>query len=325
MYTFKELVNLVEKEIQKCSWQREPASLYTPITYTLQEGGKRVRPVLALLAANMWQERFSSEHISPALGLEILHNFTLLHDDVMDNSPVRRGRDTVHVKWNTNQAILSGDAMLIASFQYIAEAKKDVQKEILDLFAITALEICEGQQLDVEFEERDDVAEEQYLSMIKLKTAVLLACSLKLGAITAGASQEDAKHLYNFGLNMGMAFQLQDDYLDVYAQTEQFGKAVGTDIINNKKTYLLITALRLAEGKQREELLHWLSPQAHDKQQKIEAITNIYNQLTVPDLNRALIQQYYTSALDALEQVQVSKDKKKELLDFASSLNDRKK
>ena len=275
MLSFKEIQEKIEREIGQLEFDCPPKSLYEPITYILSLGGKRIRPALVLMAYNLYREDVEKA-IRPAIGLEVFHNFTLLHDDLMDQADKRRNKPTVHKVWNANTAILSGDAMLIAAYQLIGETAPEHLKEVLDLFTRTALEICGGQQYDMEFESRMDVSEEEYLEMIRLKTAVLLACSLKTGAILAGASREDAENLYRFGINIGLAFQLQDDLLDVYGDTRTFGKNIGGDILCNKKTFLLINALRRAEGEQKVQLEHWIARKDFDAAEKIAAVTNIY-------------------------------------------------
>ena len=249
MFTASQLLDKINNHISELQITRTPKGLYEPIEYILSLGGKRIRPVLMLMAYNLYKEDISSIY-DPATGIEVYHNHTLLHDDLMDRSDMRRGKPTVHKVWNDNTAILSGDTMLILAFRYIAGCAPEHLKEVVDLFSLTALEICEGQQLDMEFESRSDVAEDEYIEMIRLKTAVLLAASLKIGAILAGASAADAENLYNFGMQIGVAFQLQDDLLDVYGDPEVFGKKIGGDILCNKKTYMLIKALERADGKQ---------------------------------------------------------------------------
>ena len=257
MLSFNEILEKVEHEISQLSFEYPPKSLYDPIEYILSLGGKRIRPALALMACNLYKENIDNV-INPALGVEVFHNFTLLHDDLMDKADKRRNKPTVHKVWNDNTAILSGDAMLIAAYQLIGKTEPDYLKEVFDLFTETALEICGGQQYDMEFESRMDVTEPEYIEMIRLKTAVLLACSLKIGAITGGASKEDAANLYDFGINIGLAFQLQDDLLDVYGDTATFGKNIGGDITCNKKTFLLIHAFELASPEQKAVLNDWI-------------------------------------------------------------------
>ena len=249
----KEFVALINKTIEEIRYPDQAQGLFAPISYILSLGGKRIRPLLALMANEMFGGD-TSDVIMPAIGVEVFHNFTLLHDDLMDNADKRRGEETVHIKWNDNTAILSGDAMQIMAYQFIAQTKPEILQKVLNLFSHTALEICEGQQYDMEFEDRSNVSEEEYLEMIRLKTAVLLGCSLKIGAITGGANEDDANLLYEFGEKIGLAFQLKDDLLDVYADTNVFGKNIGGDILNNKKTFLLISALKLADEKLRQKM-----------------------------------------------------------------------
>ena len=261
MFTASQLLDKINNCISEIQFVRSPKGLYEPVEYVLSLGGKRIRPVLMLMAYNLYREDVSSIY-DPAMGIEVYHNYTLLHDDVMDRADVRRGKPTVHKVWNDNTAILSGDAMLVLAYQYMAASAPSYLKEVMDLFSQTALEICEGQQLDMEFESRSDVAESEYIEMIRLKTAVLLAASLKIGAVLAGAS-----------------FQLQDDLLDVYGDPEVFGKKIGGDILCNKKTYMLIKALERAGEKQRKELKQWLDAEAYKPDEKINAVTTLYNEL----------------------------------------------
>ena len=251
---FEEALNLVNNQLEKEQFGEEPVGLYEPIKYTLANGGKRIRPALALMAYSVFAKYDARSVLMPALGVEILHNFTLLHDDIMDHAEVRRGKATVHKKWDENTAILSGDAMFILAYKYLAKCNEKVLAKVLNIFSKTALEICEGQQYDMDFEERYDVSIDEYLEMIRLKTAVLLGCSLKIGAICGGADDKDADLLYDFGINIGLAFQLMDDILDVYADYETFGKEPGGDIASNKKTFLLLKALELADTENRKIL-----------------------------------------------------------------------
>lgn len=319
MLSFKEIQEKIEREIGQLEFDCPPKSLYEPITYILSLGGKRIRPALVLMAYNLYREDVEKA-IRPAIGLEVFHNFTLLHDDLMDQADKRRNKPTVHKVWNANTAILSGDAMLIAAYQLIGETAPEHLKEVLDLFTRTALEICGGQQYDMEFESRMDVSEEEYLEMIRLKTAVLLACSLKTGAILAGASREDAENLYRFGINVGLAFQLQDDLLDVYGDTRTFGKNIGGDILCNKKTFLLINALRRAEGEQKAQLEHWIARKDFDAAEKIAAVTNIYNVLGLKELSEAKMQTYYAEGMKNLAALSVSEERLAVLKEVTSRL-----
>jgi len=322
MKTFNEITDLVANEIQKLDWSMEPHGLYDPIAYILDMGGKRLRPAMALMALNLYTDDLVPV-ITPALGLEVFHNFTLLHDDIMDRAPIRRGKDTVHIKWNDNTAILSGDVMQIAAYQLLAQTPEKHLKEVLGLFSKTAREICEGQQYDVDFEKRDDVTADEYLEMIRLKTAVLIACALKMGAIVGGASRGDANELYDFGIHIGLAFQLKDDLLDVYGDEATFGKKIGGDILCNKKTYLLIHAMELAEGENRNELFSWLNTENENPEEKIEAVTNLYNTLKVKKICEDKMSFFYEKAIANLEKVSVDDNKKQELRKLAIKLMSR--
>ena len=264
MYTSEELLKKVNEALDGLVYDRKPFTLYEPIKYVLSLGGKRVRPVLMLLAYNLYKD--DPERImTQAIGLETYHNFTLLHDDLMDNADMRRGHETVHKKWDDNQAILSGDTMLLQAFERIEACEVDKVKDVFRTFLVTTYEIGEGQQLDVEFETRNDVREEEYIEMIRLKTSVLLACAVKIGAILADAPKNDWDNLYKFGEQIGLAFQLQDDLLDVYGDPKVFGKNIGGDITSNKKTYMLINAYNRANEAQRQELMKWISAKDFDR------------------------------------------------------------
>jgi Geranylgeranyl pyrophosphate synthase len=320
MKNFNEITQIISSELEQLNWSMEPRGLYEPIGYVLSMGGKRIRPALTLMACNLFQEDVQPA-VKTALGIEVFHNFTLLHDDIMDRADVRRGRPTVHKKWNDNTAILSGDVMQIAAYQLVAQTPVKHLKSVLDLFSKTAAEICEGQQYDVDFENRDDVKVEEYLEMIRLKTAVLLGCALKCGALIGGAREEDAQNLYEFGINIGLAFQLKDDLLDVYGEEATFGKKIGGDILCNKKTYLLIHALKMADGKDAEELNNWLQmnePIHADK--KIQAVTSLYNKLGVKQVCEDKMQDFYSKAVANIENVSVADNKKQELRKLAEKL-----
>ena len=308
MLSFNEILQKIETEITQLSFEYPPKSLYDPIEYILSLGGKRIRPALALMACNLYQDKVENV-INPALGIEVFHNFTLLHDDLMDRADKRRNKPTVHKVWNDNTAILSGDAMLIAAYQLIGKTEPEHLKEVFDLFTSTALEICGGQQYDMEFESRNDVTEAEYMEMIRLKTAVLLACSLKTGAIVGGASKEDASNLYEFGIHIGLAFQLQDDLLDVYGDTATFGKNIGGDILCNKKTFLLIHAFELASLEQQRILNEWIGKDTFIPSEKIRAVTNIYNELNLKEITSAKMQGYYDKAMAHLDNLNVSPEK----------------
>ena len=312
MYTWKELLEQINNEIRNMALDRKPEKLYAPIRYVLSLGGKRIRPVLMLLAYNLYKEDVSSIY-AQALAIETYHNYTLLHDDLMDKADMRRGMQTVHKKWNDNTAILSGDSMLVLAYQFMAQCPAEHLKAVMDLFSLTALEICEGQQMDMDFEQRSDVKEEEYLEMIRLKTSVLLAASLKIGALLGGASAEDAERLYDFGMNMGVAFQLKDDLLDVYGDTAVFGKNIGGDILCNKKTYMLIKALEHADKEQAAQLKHWITVTDFDPAEKIEAVTGLYNRIGVKLLCENKMSEYNNKALESLAAVNVTAERKREL------------
>lgn len=318
MLTFETILQRIEEEVAMLRFENPPKSLYEPIGYILSLGGKRIRPALVLLACNIYDSDIENA-IKPALGLEVFHNFTLLHDDLMDEADKRRNKPTVHKMWNANTAILSGDAMLIAAYQLIGTTEFAHLKEIFDLFTQTALKICGGQQYDMEFESRLDVSEEEYIEMIRLKTAVLLACALKMGAIFGGASQEDAENLYKFGIHIGLAFQLQDDLLDVYGDTATFGKNIGGDILCNKKTVLLINALGLASEEQKRTLENWINKKEFDAAEKIKVFTSIYDELRLRQLTEDKIQKYYDKATTNLAALNVAPEK----LDLLKGVCDR--
>lgn len=302
MRTFEEICRTIEEALARLTFDQPPRSLFDPITYTLSLGGKRIRPALALMACDLFGGK-NEDVLQPALGLEVFHNFTLLHDDLMDEADRRRDKPTVHKLWNPNVAILSGDAMLICAYQLVAKAN---DKAILELFSRTALEICAGQQYDMEFESRSDVTEEEYLEMIRLKTAVLLACALKVGAMIGGASAADADALYDYGIHIGLAFQLQDDLLDVYGDPKTFGKNIGGDILCNKKTFLLINALSAASEEQRQVMEDWMARKTYDAQEKIAAFTNLYNELSIRDLTERRIEDYYRMANEDLARLSIA-------------------
>ena len=312
MKTSDEILSLINEYLGNLPYERKPAGLYDPIKYVLSIGGKRIRPTLMLLAYNLYKED-PERILSSAVALETYHNYTLLHDDLMDNASMRRGQPTVHKKWDANTAILSGDSMLVLAYERMAKCPVEKLKPVLDLFTETALEIGEGQQYDMDFETRNDVREEEYIEMIRLKTSVLLACATKMGAILADAPQEDADNLYKFGEQMGLAFQLQDDYLDVYGDPEVFGKAIGGDILCNKKTYMLINAFNLANDEQRKRLQQWVNADNPDPRQKIEAVTQIYNEIGISQLAEQKIKHYFNESRKYLEAINLPKERKLEL------------
>ena len=316
------MLNKINTYIDRLHLNIEPNGLYEPIRYVLSMGGKRIRPVLMMMAYELWKDD-SDAILQQAVALETYHNFTLLHDDVMDNADVRRGHPTVHKKWNENTAILSGDNMLVLAFKWM----QCPLPEVLSTFTQTAIEINHGQQYDVDFEKRDDVTEEEYLEMIRLKTSVLLACAVKIGALLAEAPAQDVENLYKFGEAIGLAFQLQDDYLDVYGDPKVFGKEVGGDIVSNKKTYMLIKAFQKAEGKDREELIKWIATPVSQKNrgQKVAAVTAIYNKLDIGNIAKEKMEDYYKQALQALDKVNVPEEKKVPLYNIAAKMMKREK
>ena len=299
MYSFDQILHIIESEVNKLQFDRHPQNLYLPIKYILSLGGKRIRPALMLMASNLYNEEIEKV-IRPAIGIEIFHNFTLLHDDLIDEADKRRNQLTVHKKWNTNTAILSGDAMLILAYQLIAETPLPLLKTILELFTQTALEICEGQQYDMEFEMRQNVSEEEYIEMIRLKTAVLLACCLKAGALIGGASEEEANILYQFGIFTGIAFQLQDDLLDTFGDPQTFGKNIGGDILCNKKTFLLIQTMKRASDQQKEVIYSFQSNTNCSPEEKIVVIKSMYESLGIRELTIEKIQSYFELAMKEL-------------------------
>lgn len=324
MKTINEIQTLVNDFIANLPYERKPHSLYEPVEYVLSAGGKRIRPVLMLLAYNLFKDDPESI-LMTASGLETYHNYTLLHDDLMDKADVRRGRPTVHKKWDDNTAILSGDSMLVLAYERIAQCPDDKLRDVLSCYTETALQIGEGQQYDMEFETRDDVREDEYIEMIRLKTSVLLACAVKIGAILAGASKEDQENLYHFGECIGLAFQLQDDFLDVYGDEKVFGKAIGGDICNNKKTYMLINALLKAEGEDKASLERWISQKDFDRAEKVAAVTSLYNKLGIDKMAQQKMEEYYEKADAFLKAVSVSVERKSEILQFALNMMHREK
>lgn len=319
-----DILTLVNNYLDNIPYTRKPETLYEPIRYVLSLGGKRIRPVLMLMSYNLYKD--DADTILPtACGLETYHNYTLLHDDLMDNADMRRGHATVHKKWDANTAILSGDSMLVLSYQRIAQCAPQYLPQILDLFTTTALEIGEGQQYDMEFETRDDVCEAEYIEMIRLKTSVLLACAMKMGAIQAGASAADQDVLYRYGESLGLAFQLQDDYLDVYGDPSVFGKNIGGDITSNKKTFMLINALLRAEGQDKAELEAWIARKDFDRQEKVDAVTRLYTKLGIDRLARERIEYYTREALSCLDAVNTPDERKAELREYTMMMMRREK
>ena len=322
MINADQILKLVNDYLVQLPYDRRPVSLYEPIRYVLSMGGKRIRPVLMLLSYNLFKED-PETILMPACALETYHNYTLLHDDLMDNADLRRGHETVHKKWNANTAILSGDSMLVLAYQRMQQCSSDKMAEVLALFTETALEIGEGQEYDMAFEHRDDVSEEEYIEMIRLKTSVLLACALKIGAILAGASKEDADNLYRFGEQIGLAFQLQDDFLDVYGDTRVFGKAIGGDITSNKNTFMLINALNHANEEQRRQLESWIGATEFDRDEKVAAVTRLYNEIGIDRMAQDKIAYYFEQSRKYLQAVSVDDSRKAELAAYAQRMMNR--
>lgn len=321
MYSIDQLIQKANKAVGEIEYNAQPCNLYDPIRYILAIGGKRIRPVLMMMGYNLYKDDVDSI-INNAIALETYHNFTLLHDDLMDKSDVRRGNPTVHKKWDDNTAILSGDTMLILAYQLF---NKGIQnKDALSTFIEATLGVCEGQQYDMDFEKRNDVTEAEYMEMIRMKTSLLLACALKIGALLGGADEEDANNLYKFGEKMGLAFQLQDDLLDVYGDPKVFQKKLGGDIVENKKTFMLINALLLANEEQKAELTKWISAENFDAEEKINAVTHIYNVLGIDKLAQKRIEELFEISLQSLDKVKVADEKKTELRAFANKLLGRK-
>jgi geranylgeranyl diphosphate synthase type II len=318
----KELQQYIFTELEKLHLPSSPSNLYEPIGYTIALGGKRLRPVLVLLGCELVGGK-KEDAIYPALGIELFHNFTLLHDDIMDNAPLRRNKPTVHAKWNPNIAILSGDVLFTIASQQIAKAAAPVLAEVLSVYFKVAVDVCEGQQLDMDFESLDNLEIPDYIEMIRLKTAVLLGASLQIGALCGNASKEIAEQLYEIGVELGLAFQLQDDLLDAFGNEETFGKQVGGDIISNKKTWLKLRALEKANSFQKQELINWYSLKEFDAPEKVNAVKQIFSDLDLPNEANNLIRQYYTSALNKLEDLHLTEKGKTGILEFTESLKTR--
>jgi len=307
----------ISTQISSTQFPSNPHNLYEPAKYILELGGKRMRPILSMMACELFSGEFEKA-TNVAMGVEIFHNFTLIHDDIMDEAPLRRGKETVHKKWNSNVGLLSGDILMIESYKRLATARPEILPEILKLYNITAIEVCEGQQMDMDFEESDSVSIDEYVRMIRLKTAVLLGCSLKLGAIVGGAAHKDSNDLYNFGTNLGIAFQLQDDILDVYADQNKFGKQVGGDIIANKKTYLLLTALATANVSQKARLEALFTEK--DLVKKVKEVKEIYAELNIREKAEEQMNVFYKTAMQNLDAINATEEKKMPLRAIAMYL-----
>lgn len=314
-----QLLASIDSAINHLQLGQRPAQLYDPIRYIMNLGGKRMRPLLTLLSYSLFKEQYQPA-VKPAVAVEFFHNFTLMHDDIMDEAPLRRGKDTVHQKWNKNVAILSGDVMVIQVYNLLLDLEDRHLKPVLEVFNQCAIQVCEGQQIDLMFEDNDEVSESDYLEMISLKTAALLGFCMELGGILADVKRDTKKELKNFGIKLGIGFQLKDDLLDIFGDQGKFGKQVGGDIISNKKTFLLIKALQLAQDQSYEELKGWLGLREFDNKEKVEAVTNIYHQLNIKDITEQKINNYFKEAFDSLNQIEVPLERKSMLISFTEKL-----
>lgn len=324
MATLSELTTTVKNSVEQLHLPSEPRLLYEPIRYTLESGGKRIRPLLTLASCNMFSNS-TQRAVPAAMGIEVFHNFTLLHDDIMDGSSKRRGRDTVHVKWDDNTAILSGDAMMIFAYNILSQSQPELLPALLRIFNRVATGVCEGQQYDMDFENRMDVSVEDYIMMIELKTSVLLGGAAELGAVAGGATEEDCRKMYDFGRILGLAFQIQDDLLDTYGDPATFGKNIGGDIVSNKKTFLLITALQQAQGEIKQQLKALLSDKNIENNEKIERVREIYSTLGVDTIARRLIEKYYSQAVAIIDSIAVSEQQKEAIRSLTETLIKREK
>ena len=324
MYTQSDLKNLVDKAIINLTYSKEAEKLSDPVRYILSIGGKRIRPVLSLMACNLFNDKID-EAVIPSTGLEVFHNFTLVHDDIIDQAPVRRNFPTVHTKWNINQAILSGDVMAFIANDCFLQTPQRCLLRVFREFNKAAIEVCTGQQLDIDFEKAIIVSQKEYIRMIELKTAVLLACSAKIGAIIGGAEDKDADALYEFGRNLGLAFQIQDDLLDSYGDSRLFGKIQGGDIVANKKTFLSVKAFELSKGKQFKHLQELFSGKAANTESKVSAVMEIYDKLNIRQITEALANEYIDKAFGMLEKADIARERKEELTALAESLIGRNK
>jgi geranylgeranyl diphosphate synthase type II len=324
MYTLRDCQDIINNELERVFLNEDPAGLYEPIRYILSIGGKRLRPSLTLMGCNLFSDKIDNA-IYPAIAIELFHNFTLMHDDVMDKSPIRRNKPTVHKKWNEDVAILCGDVMLVKSYEYFSKCPESMYKEGLDIFTRTAIKVCEGQQYDMDYESRTDVSIDEYMKMIELKTAALIAGALRIGALSGQASAYSADLLYEFGRNIGIAFQLQDDLLDVYADPAVFGKSGGGDIVSNKKTFFLVSALNSKNASLMPVIKEWLGKVEFDNNKKIREITKIFDELNLKELISEKIDYFFSSGLESLDKVPVPDNRKTELRNLVSALLERKK
>lgn len=324
MYKYEELKEIVNRAIHNMSYDYEAEKIFEPVKYLMSLGGKRIRPVMTLMACNLFDDKIEKA-ILPAVGMEVFHNFTLVHDDIMDKSEMRRGSATVHIKWDVNQAILSGDVMAFIANECIMASPVTSLTQVMKVYNDTAIDVCSGQQMDMDFEKKSFVSHTDYLRMIELKTAVLLAASLKIGALIGNAEPGEADKMYSFGKNLGLGFQIQDDLLDTYGDPKIFGKKIGTDIVSNKKTILLIKALELASGTQLKTLNQYLQQEEFDDEEKISAVKNIFDELNIRSVVEDIAGQYTDLAFSSLEEVKVEGERKKELMQLASNLLNRTK
>ncbi|EKD32277.1 MAG: hypothetical protein ACD_77C00140G0012 [uncultured bacterium] len=325
MYTLNEIDAVVDKGISSLNWEGDPGELYEPIEYLISIGGKRLRPKMAIICFNLFYDKIDNSIVYPALALEIFHGFTLIHDDIMDGASLRRNQPTVHKKWNNNIAILSGDVMCIKSYKLIAFTPEKHIKDVLTLFSDTAAQVCEGQQFDMNYETLPLITTGEYLDMIGLKTAVLMACSAKMGAIIGGAPPECSEALYNYGYLLGLAFQIKDDYLDSFGDTNIFGKAIGGDILSNKKTWLLVECLKRAQGKDSDKLNELITSTNCEPKGKIAEVKALYEKLGVKTAAEEEIGEYHKKAQKALDCVHFSPDQRERLLEFANLMLNREK
>ncbi len=322
MHSFEELQEIFNTELRQLRFERQPKELYEPFDYLIGLGGKRIRPVLLLMACEMFGKDAGSA-MNQAIAIELFHNFSLIHDDIMDEATLRRGKPTVHEKFNQSVAILSGDVMLVYAYEYLIKTEPELISSLLKEFNACAIKVCEGQQMDMNFENRMDVEVDDYLQMIELKTAELLSASLKIGAIAGGASEADANHLFEFGKELGLAFQLKDDWLDAYGVAEKFGKQSGGDILQNKKTFLYLSAIEMAGEKEKKELSILYSEKTNSQENKVQKALQMFNDLGIKEYTNIQIQIHYANALSHVESVSISEESKKPLIDIAKRLMQR--
>jgi len=323
MFTLEEINSITDKAVISLDLSGEPAELYDPIEYLISIGGKRLRPRLAIMTFNLFSDKIDNSILYPALAMEIFHGFTLIHDDIMDDAPLRRSQTTVHKKWNENIAILSGDVMCIKSYQYLSQCPKEKLPAVLSLFSVTAAQVCEGQQIDMNFEKEPYITMEDYIGMIGLKTAVLIACSAKIGALIAGASEKQADDLYDYGYQLGLAFQIKDDYLDSFGDSKTFGKAIGGDILCNKKTWLMVDALRKMNAQEQKQLFRMYEEAEITPAEKIEKVLSLYKNLGVREAAGLAIEGFHLKAMEAVGNSGFTSEQKERLITFGQALIDR--